>query len=195
MILESPLDSKIKPVSPKGNQSGIFIGRTDAEAPILWSPDVKSRLIRKDPDAGKDWRQKEEGVAEDEMVGRHLNSMDMNLSKLQETVEDRGSLHVTVLWVKKSQTQFREWTTTRLCLRLSELRLCNGNFVPFDQHFLIFLSPSPWQPPFYSVTMNSAFLDSTGKTDYVVFVFLCLALKILILAWQELRLCWFCLLL
>ena len=55
--LESPLDFKeIKPVSPKGNQSGIFIGRTDAEAeaPILWPPDVKSRLIGKDPDAGKD---------------------------------------------------------------------------------------------------------------------------------------------
>ena len=69
--LESPLDFKeIKPASPKGNQSGIFIGRTDAEAeaPILWPPDVKSRLIGKDPDAGKDWRQKEKGAAEDEMV-------------------------------------------------------------------------------------------------------------------------------
>ena len=61
-ILESPLDcEKIKPVNPKGNQSWIFIGRTDAEAeaPILWSPDVKRWLIGKDPDAGKDWRQKE----------------------------------------------------------------------------------------------------------------------------------------
>ena len=69
--LESPLDFKeIKPVSPKGNQSWIFIGRTDAEAeaPILWPPDVKSRLTGKDPDAGKDWRQKEKGAAEDEMV-------------------------------------------------------------------------------------------------------------------------------
>ena len=70
--LESPLDGKeIKPVNPKENQPWIFTGRTDAEADalILWPPDVKSRLIRKDPDAGKDWRQKEEGVAEDEMVG------------------------------------------------------------------------------------------------------------------------------
>ena len=69
--LESPLDSKeIKPVHPKGNQPWIFIGRTDAEpeAPIVWPPDVKSRLIRKDPDAGKDWEQKEKWVAEDEMV-------------------------------------------------------------------------------------------------------------------------------
>ena len=68
---ESPLDcNKIKPVNPKGNQLQIFIGRTDAEAeaPILWPPDVKSQLIGKDPDAGKDGRQKEKGVAEDEMV-------------------------------------------------------------------------------------------------------------------------------
>ena len=69
--LESPLDRKeIKPVTPKGNQSWIFIGRTDAEADVLivWPPDVKSWLIGKDPDAEKDWRQKEKGVAEDEMV-------------------------------------------------------------------------------------------------------------------------------
>ena len=68
--LGSPLDCKIKPVNPKGNQPWILIGRTDAEAeaPILWSPDIKSQLIWKDPDAGKDWRQKEKGAAEDEMV-------------------------------------------------------------------------------------------------------------------------------
>ena len=69
--LESPLDCKeIQPVHPKGNQTWTFIGRTDveAEAPILWPPDVKNRLTGKDPDARKDWRQKEKGVAEDEMV-------------------------------------------------------------------------------------------------------------------------------
>ena len=71
MILESPLGRKeLKPVHPKGNQSWIFIGRTDAEAeaPVLWLPDAKSWLIGKDPDAGKDWKQKEKGVAEDKMV-------------------------------------------------------------------------------------------------------------------------------
>ena len=70
-ILESPLDCKeIKPLNPKGNQPWIFIERTDAEAeaPIFWPPDVKSQLIGKDPDAGKDWRQQEKRVAEDEMV-------------------------------------------------------------------------------------------------------------------------------
>ena len=67
--VESPLDSKeIKPVHPKGNQSWIFIGKTDAKAPILWPPDVKSWLTGKDPDAGKNWGQEEE-TAEDEMVG------------------------------------------------------------------------------------------------------------------------------
>ena len=73
-ILKSPLDcSEIKLVDPKGNQSWIFIGRTDveAEAPILRPFDVKNWLIEKDPDAGKDWRQEEKGMAENEMVGWH----------------------------------------------------------------------------------------------------------------------------
>ena len=72
--LESPLDCKeIQPVHPKGNQSWIFIGRTDAEAEalILWPPDAKNWLIGKDPNAGKDWRQEEKGTTEDEMVGWH----------------------------------------------------------------------------------------------------------------------------
>ena len=72
--LESPLDCKeIQPVSPKGNQSWIYIGRTDAEAesPILWLSDVKNIFIRKDPDVGKEWRQEEKGTTEDEMVGWH----------------------------------------------------------------------------------------------------------------------------
>ena len=73
-IPESPLDCKeIKPGNPKGNQPWIFIGRTDAEAeaPILWPPDVKNWLIWKDPSAGKDWGQEEKGTTEDEMVGWH----------------------------------------------------------------------------------------------------------------------------
>ena len=72
--LESPLDSnRIKPVNPKRYQTWIFTGRTDAEAeaPILWTPDGKSQLIRKDPDVGKDWRQKKVRSAEDEMVREH----------------------------------------------------------------------------------------------------------------------------
>ena len=72
--VESPLDCKdIQPVHPKGDQSCVFIGRTDAKAetPILWPPDAKSQLTGKDPDAGRDWGWKEKGMTEDEMAGWH----------------------------------------------------------------------------------------------------------------------------
>ena len=88
--LESPLDCKdIKPVHPKGNQPWIFIGRTDveAEAPILWPPDAKSWLIGKDPDAGKDWRQKEKGMTEDKTVGWHHQ---LNAYEFEQTLGDSG---------------------------------------------------------------------------------------------------------
>jgi len=82
--LESPLDCKeIQPVNPQGNPSWIF-RRTDAQAetPILWLPDAKSQLIRKDPDAGKDWRQEEKGTTKDEMLDGITDSTVMSLSKL-----------------------------------------------------------------------------------------------------------------
>ena len=106
--LESPLDSKeIQPVHPKGDQSWIFIGRTDAEAktPILCPPDVKNWLIWKDPDAGKDWR-REKGMTEDEMDGV-TDSMDMN-----EFVMDRESWHAAAHWIAKSWLDTTElnWT-------------------------------------------------------------------------------------
>ena len=103
-LSKSPLDSKeIQPVHPKGNQSWIFIRRTDAEAesPIPWPPDLKNWLIGKDPDAGKDWRLEEKDTTEDEMVEWLHDSMDISLSKLQELVMDREA------WcagVAKSQT-------------------------------------------------------------------------------------------
>ena len=103
--LESPLDCKeIQPIHPKGNQSCISIGRTDAEAeaPILWPPDVKSRLIWKDPDAGKDWGQEEKRTTEDEMLDGITDSVDVNLSKLQETVENAAVYVVTKSWTQLS---------------------------------------------------------------------------------------------
>ena len=109
---ESPLDCKeIKPVHPKGDQSWIFIGRTDAEAetPILWPPDVKNWLIGKDPDAGKDWRREEKGTTEDEMDGI-IDLMDMNLSKLQELVMNREAWDAAIHRVSKSQTGLSDWT-------------------------------------------------------------------------------------
>ena len=107
---ECPLDNKeIKPVNPKGNHSWIFTGRTNVEAPILWPSDVKNRLIGKDPDSGKDWRQEENGAREDEKVSI-TDSMNMNLSKLQEIVKDREVWCAAVHGVPKSQTWLRDWT-------------------------------------------------------------------------------------
>ena len=119
--LESPLDSKeIQPVHSKGNQSWIFIGRTDAEAEtsLLWPPDTKSWLIWKDPDAGKDWRQEEKGMTEDEVVGCITDSMDMSLSKLQELAMDREAWRAAVHGVAKSWTQLSDWTELKPLLPL-----------------------------------------------------------------------------
>ena len=104
--LESPLDCKMKPVNTKGNQPWIFIGRTDAkaEAPIVWPPDAKCRLTGKDPDTGRDWREKEKRAVEDEMIDSVTNSTDMNLSKFWELMRDRGAWHATAHGVSKSQT-------------------------------------------------------------------------------------------
>ena len=93
--LESSLDcKKIQPVHPKGDQSWVFIGRTDAEAeaPILWPPDAKIWPIRKDPDAGKDWRQEEKGTTEDEMVGWHHWLNGHEFEQTPEDGEGQGSL-------------------------------------------------------------------------------------------------------
>ena len=101
--LESPLDYKIKPVNLKGNQIWIFFGRTDAKAkvPKLWLPDAKRRLTGKDPDAGKDWRQKEKGWQRMRWLDTINDSVDTNMSKLQETVNDRGAWHAVVHGVAK----------------------------------------------------------------------------------------------
>ena len=109
--LASPSDSiEIKPVSPKGNQPWIFIGRTDAEALILCPPDVNSWLIGKDYDAGKDWKQ-EKGLAENEMGWMALPSwIDMSLSEFQEIVKDRGAWHTAVHEVAKNWT-LSDWIT------------------------------------------------------------------------------------
>ena len=112
--LESPLDSKIKPVNPKENHPWIFIGRTDAEAEIsiLWPPDAKNWLIGKDPDAGKDWRPKEKGMKEDEMVGCHhwLNGYEFEQAPVVD--DGQGSLGCGGPWGHKEsdKTEQLNWT-------------------------------------------------------------------------------------
>ena len=109
--LETPFDCKeTKPIHPKGNQSQIFIGRTDAEAEasILWPSDAKSWLIGKDPDAGKDWRKKEEEETEDEMIGWHHWLNGLEFEQTQGDSEGQGSLECCSSWgCKESDTTQR----------------------------------------------------------------------------------------
>ena len=136
--LESPLDCKeIKPVNPKGNQPWIFVGRTNAEAPILWPPDVRSWLIRKDPDPGKDWRQEEKGMTEDKMV--------VSLSKLWEMVKDREGWRAAVHGAAESDKT--DW----LNKLLSYIQLfCN----PMD----CIQVPCPWDFPGKNTGVGCHFL-------------------------------------
>ena len=111
--LESPLDSKeIQPVHPKGNQSWIFVGRTDAEAeaPVLWPPDVKIWLIGKDPHAGKDWGWEKKGTTEDEMIGWNHWLDGHESEQVWDLVMDREAWCAAVHGVTKSRTWLSNWT-------------------------------------------------------------------------------------
>ena len=126
--LESPLGCKeIQPITPKGNQSWMFIGRTDAEAetPILWLPDVKSWPIWKDPDAGKDWGQEERCTTEDEMAGCH-HRLDRHEFEWTPGVDDgQGSLMCCSPWGHKESdtTEQLKWTELNWCLSVREKKL------------------------------------------------------------------------
>ena len=117
--LESPLDCKeIQPVHPRGNQSWVFIVRTDVEAetPIFWPPDEKSWLIWKDPDVGKDWRLEEKGTTEDEMIGRHHRLNGHVFGWTLGAGDGQGGLACSSSWGRKKsdRTEWLNWTETQL---------------------------------------------------------------------------------
>ena len=146
---ESPLDSEeIQPAHPKGNQSWILIGRTNAEAetPMLWPPDAKNWLIGKDSDAGKDWRREEKGTTEDEMVGWHHWLNGHEFEQTLEVGDGQGSL---ALQSTGLQRVGHDWVTELNCLNAvnhtvpSALKaIClQGSPVP-SFHYLIWITSS-----------------------------------------------------
>ena len=151
--LESPLHCKeIKPVNPKGNQLWVFIGRTDveSEAPILWSPDAKSLLIRRDPDVGKDCRQEEKGPTEDQMVGWYHRLTRHEFSQMA-MVKDREPWHAAVPGVAKSQIQLSDWPH-------------NNNMWPVavNHPWSLESSPGPFSSSLYvtNCTLSSSYIDT-----------------------------------
>ena len=141
--LESPLDCKeIQPAHTKGDKSWVFIGRTDVEAetPTLWPPDTKSWLIRKDPDAGRDWGQEEKGITEDEMAGWHHWLDGHEFKETLEVGDGQGGLACCDSWGRKESdtTEQLDWLTGR--------RIIGSHFIHSIKE--VWRGPSMSQSPF-----------------------------------------------
>ena len=133
---KSLLDCKeIKPINPKGHQSWIFIGRIDAEveAPILWPSDPKNWFLRKDPDAGKDWMQEENGTTEDEMVGWHHYLDGHEFEQAPGVGVGQGSLTCYSPWDHRVKTHLSNWTELNTCYRLGRCGMYNVFFQGLGQ--------------------------------------------------------------
>ena len=134
--LESPLDCKeIQPVHPKGNHSWIFIGRTDAEAetPILWPPDAKNQLIGKDPDAGKDWRQEEKGMTEDEMVGWHDRLNGHEFEQGLRVIDGQELMACYSPWGLKESDTTEQLNWTELYPRIDAFLKCHSVIISYKE--------------------------------------------------------------
>ena len=158
--LESPLDCKeIHPVHPKGDQSWVFIGRTDVEAetPILWPPDVKSWLIGKYADVGKGWGQEEKGTTEDEMVGWHHRHNRCGFGWTPGVGDGQRGLACCSWWGRKEsdmteQLNWTEWSKILPSQTSSSTVSCNCVSCVSKTHFIFFgLLPSTWEDVWISV--------------------------------------------
>ena len=163
--LESPLDCKeIQPVHPKGNQSWIFIGRTDfeAETPILWPPDAKNWLIGKDPDAGKDWRWEEKGMTEDEMVGWHHRLNGREYESTPGVGDQQGGLACCHPWSCKEldTTEQLSWTA---------LILLNSRHLSVHRHQVMNRSKNDYLvPDNHRKIFIQSFIYSINKSHSII---------------------------